>query len=169
LNGRSYIDLLGLQAGVAPGTSESIQQDLALAGINVSLKPLAWGPLLDAIRQPKTAPLFMLAWEADFPDPENFLDVLLSHKQWGANNDSFYFNPEVDEILAEAKPISDMRKRYDLYRQAEEKVVADAPWVFLYNPINYVIRQPWVHDYVLNPMRPTRLERVWISPHTARR
>jgi ABC-type transport system substrate-binding protein len=145
--------------------SESIQQDLALVGINVGLKPLAWGPLLEAIRQPNTAPLFMLAWEADFPDPENFLDVLLSRKQWGANNDSFYFNLQVDELLAEAKPMSEMRKRYDLYRQAEEKVVADAPWVFLYNPINYVIRQPWVHDYVLNPMRPTRLERVWISPH----
>ena len=33
LNGRSYIDLLGLQAGVAPGTSESIQQDRPVSGI----------------------------------------------------------------------------------------------------------------------------------------
>ena len=32
LNGRSYIDLLGLQAGVAPGTSESIQQDRPVSG-----------------------------------------------------------------------------------------------------------------------------------------
>jgi len=33
LNGRSYIDLLGLQAGVAPTTSESIQQDRPVSGI----------------------------------------------------------------------------------------------------------------------------------------
>lgn len=32
LNGRSYIDLLGLQAGVAPGTSGSIQQDRPVSG-----------------------------------------------------------------------------------------------------------------------------------------
>jgi len=32
LNGRSYIDLLGLQAGVAPTTSESIQQDRPVGG-----------------------------------------------------------------------------------------------------------------------------------------
>ena len=32
LNGRSYIDLLGLQAGVAPGTSETIQQDRPVSG-----------------------------------------------------------------------------------------------------------------------------------------
>jgi ABC-type transport system substrate-binding protein len=43
--------------------------------------------------------------------------------------------------------------------------VNDAPWVFLYNPVTCVIRQPWVHDYALNPMRPTRFEKVWLSPH----
>ena len=32
LNGRSYVDLLGLQAGVAPATSESIQQDRPVSG-----------------------------------------------------------------------------------------------------------------------------------------
>src|ERR1700693_2614570 len=36
LNGRSYIDLLGLQAGVAPGTAQTIQQDRPVSG---SLNP----------------------------------------------------------------------------------------------------------------------------------
>ena len=58
-----------------------------------------------------------------------------------------------------------MKKRYALYDQAEKIVVADAPWVFLYYPVTYIIRQPWVHDYVINPMRPTRFEHVWLSPH----
>lgn len=145
--------------------AQSIQQDLALVGIHVVLKPIAWGPLLEAIRQPKTVPLFMLGWEADFPDPENFLDVLLSRKQWGSNNDTFYFNPAVDDLLAHAAPVTNLTKRYALYRKAEETVLADAPWVFLYHPVTYIIRQPWVHDLVLNPMRPTRFEKVWISPH----
>jgi ABC-type transport system substrate-binding protein len=144
---------------------QSIQQDLDLAGVHAVLKPVAWGPLLEAIRQPHTVPLFMLAWEADFPDPENFLDVLLSRKQWGSNNDTFYDNPQVDGLLAEAAPVTNLAQRYALYRQAEQIVVADAPWVFLYNPVNYVIRQPWVHEYVLNPMRPTRFEKVWLSDH----
>jgi hypothetical protein len=33
LNGRSYIDLLGLQAGVAPGTAQTIQQDRPVSGL----------------------------------------------------------------------------------------------------------------------------------------
>ncbi|MFZ0889071.1 MAG: ABC transporter substrate-binding protein [Candidatus Binataceae bacterium] len=175
---RQLLEQAGVGQGFAPEIwmqsdqtmmmlGQSIQQDLALVGVQVRLKPVAWGPLLEAIRQPKTAPLFMLGWEADFPDPENFLDVLLSRKQWSANNDSFYYNPEVDRLLAEAAPLADFQRRYALYGDAERLVVQDAPWVFLYNPVNYVIRQPWVHNYILNPMRPTRLERVWISPHRA--
>ena len=62
--------------------AESVQQDLDLVGVRIALKPVAWGPLLEAIRQPKNVELFMSAWEADFPDPENFLSVLLSLKQW---------------------------------------------------------------------------------------
>ncbi len=148
---------------------QSIQQDLALVGVHVELKPVAWAPLLEAIRQPDTVPLVDLGWEADFSDPQNFLEVLLSRKQWGGNNDTFYYNPEVDKLLAEAAPLADLARRYALYNQAEELVVADAPWVFLYNPVAYMIRQPWVNGYVLNPMRPTRLERVWLSPHAVGR
>ncbi len=149
--------------------AQSIQQDLALVGVNLVLKPVAWPPLLEAVRQPKTAELFMFGWEADFPDPENFLDVLFSRKQWGANNDTFYFNPRLDALLAEAAPMSDLKQRYEHYREAEKLVVADAPWVFLHHPVTYVILQPWVHGYTLNPMRPTRLEKVWLSPRPERR
>ncbi len=144
---------------------QSVQQDLALVGINVVLKPVAWGPLLEAIREPRNVDLFMLAWEADFPDPENFLEVLLSKQQWGSNNDTFFYNPEFDHLLDEAAPIADLARRFALYRKAEQIIIQQAPWVFLYHPVSYVIRQPWVHDYVLNPMRPSRFEKVWLSAH----
>ncbi len=110
-----------------------------------------------------------LGWEADFSDPQNFLEVLFSRKQWGGNNDTFYANPEVDRLLAEAAPLGDSKLRYALYNRAEDIIVADAPWVFLYNRVAYMIRQPWVHDYALNPMRPSRLERVWLSPRSGAR
>jgi ABC-type transport system substrate-binding protein len=145
--------------------AESIQQDLALVGVSVSLKPVAWGPLLEAIRQPKNVELFMSAWEADFPDPENFLSVLLSRKQFGSNNDTFYSNPEVEKLLDQAALITDMKQRYAIYDQAQQIVIADAPWVFLDHPVTYVMRKPWVHDYIMNPMRPTRFEPVSVSKH----
>ncbi len=147
---------------------QSLQQDLDLVGVHLALKAVAFAPFLEAIRQPRTVPLFFSGWEADFPDPENFLDVLLSRKQWGANNDDYFSDPRVEALLAEAAPLSDIARRYAIYQQAERIIVSDAPWVFLYYPITYEIRQPWVHGYVLNPMRPARLENVWLSPHPSR-
>jgi ABC-type transport system substrate-binding protein len=145
---------------------EALQQDLADVGVHLTLKPVAWPPLLEAVRQPRTVELVSLGWEADFPDPQNFLEVLFAKQQWGSNNDTFYANPQVDALIAEAAPISDLKRRYELYEQAEKLILADAPWAVLYHPVTYVIRQPWVHDYVLNPMRPTRFEKVWLSPRT---
>jgi oligopeptide transport system substrate-binding protein len=148
--------------------AQSIQQDLALVDVHVLLKPVAWPPLLEAIRQPDTVELALSGWEADFPDPENFLEVLFAHKQWGANNNSFYYNPRVDALFAQAARLSDMKERYTIYDEAQKIIVNDAPWVFLYYPVAYVIRQPSVHGYMLNPMRPTRLEHVWLDPHRER-
>jgi ABC-type transport system substrate-binding protein len=173
---RGLLAAAGVKAGFAPELwmqadqtmlllGESIQQDLALVGIDVRLKPVAWGPLLEAVRQPNSVPLSLLGWEADFPDPENFLNVLFSKAQWGSNNDTFYYNPKVESLLAQAAPLANPRRRLALYEQAEKLIVADAPWVFLYHPVTYVIVQPWVHGWVLNPMRPTRFEKVWLSPH----
>jgi ABC-type transport system substrate-binding protein len=171
---RRLLEQAGLRAGFAPQLwlradqtemmiGQSIQQDLALVGVRAVLKPVAWPPLLETVRQPNTAELFSLGWEADFPDPENFLTVLLSKQQWGANNDTFFDDPALDHLLAAAAPIADPRRRYALYDAAERLAVNDAPWVFLYHPVVYAIVKPWVNDYTLNPMRPTRFERVWLS------
>jgi oligopeptide transport system substrate-binding protein len=148
--------------------AESIQQDLESVHVHVLLKPVAWPPLLEAIRQPNTVELVLTGWEADFPDPENFLQVLFARNQWGTNNNSFYYNPQVDALFAQAAPLSDLKERYRVYDSAQRIIVSDAPWVFLYYPVAYAIRQPWVHNYILNPMRPTRLERVWLDAHDGR-
>jgi peptide/nickel transport system substrate-binding protein len=164
--GNGFDIVLWLQADRTMLTlGQSIQQDLALVGVRARLKPVAWGPFLEAIRQPRTVQAFMTGWEADFPDPENFLNVLLSREQWSANNDAFFYDPQFESLVDRARAETDLKKRYALYDEAEKIAVADAPWVILYYPVVYAIRQPWVNDYVINPMRPTRFEHVWISTH----
>jgi oligopeptide transport system substrate-binding protein len=172
---RRLLEEAGVRRGFAPVVwltadptmlilGQSIQQDLALVGVNLVLKPVAWGPLLDAVREPRTAELFLLGWGADFPDPQNFLDVLFSKDQWGANNDTFYYDAEVQKLLAQAAVVADLTRRYALYQQIQQLIVRDAPWVFLYHPVAYVIRQPWVHGIELHPLRPARLDRIYLTP-----
>ena len=74
---------------------QKIQRDLAQVGVTMEIKQVAWSTFLEAIRQPRTVPLFDLGWSADFPDPSNFLDVLFHSSRFDANNHSFYANPGV--------------------------------------------------------------------------
>src|SRR5206468_9459222 len=79
--------------------AQSIQQDLQAVGVDLAIKPVDFPALIEAIRRPGQVPLFLLGWEADFPDPSNFLTVLLHSRSRDTNNNSFFADPEVDRLL----------------------------------------------------------------------
>ncbi len=97
--------------------AQKMQQDLGRVGVQLGIKLVAWSVFLDAIRQPQTVPLFDLGWSADFPDPSNFLDTLFHSSRWDANNHTFYGNPRVDQLLDEARILTDESARMARYAE----------------------------------------------------
>ncbi len=144
--------------------AESVQQDLAEIGVHVEIKQLAWQALLEAVRVPDLVPFFYLGWEADFPDPSNFLEVLLHSKNIGSNNNTSYRNPQVDALLDRAAQTVDAAARLRLLQEVERLAVEDAPWVFLFHPVTYDIISPRVRGFQLHPLRPSRLDTVALEP-----
>lgn len=143
---------------------QKIQRDLADVGVTMEIKQVAWSVFLEAIRQPKTTPLFDLAWSADFADPSNFLDVLFHSSRSDANNHSFYANPRFDALVERARTMRASPERTRLFVDAERLVVEDAPMIFLYHPISYVMTQKRVHGYSIHPLLPSRYTDVWLDP-----
>ena len=143
--------------------AESVQQDLAEVGVQIQIKALAWGPFLEAVRAPDLVPFFFLGWEADFPDPSNFLEVLLHSKNIGSNNNTNYRNAQLDGLLDEAAHTVDADARLQLLQRVERIAVDDAPWVFLFHPVTYDIVNPRVRGFQLHPLRPPRLENVSVE------
>jgi len=143
--------------------AQSIQQDLRAIGVELALKPVDFPALIEAVRHPGMVPLFLLGWEADFPDPSNFLIVLLHSRSRGTNNNAFYANPDVDRLLDEAEPLLEPRRRLGLFHDAEALVMRDAPWVPLFHPVSFAVRHPRVRNYLLHPLRPSRVETVWLA------
>jgi ABC-type oligopeptide transport system substrate-binding subunit len=89
-------------------------------------------------------------WCADYPDPENFLEVLFYSTS--SFNISAYSNPQVDAWLAEARADPDPAHRLDLFRQAETQILSDVaviPWLY---PTTERLVKPYVKGYVLPPM-----------------
>jgi len=97
--------------------------------------------------------MFYLSWWADYPDPENFLFPLFHSSNFGAaGNRTRYSNPAVDSFIEKAQYTLNREERNLLYEKAEEMIVADAPWVFLWHRTDFTVRQPWVKNYKIHPI-----------------
>ena len=106
--------------------------------------------------------MFYMGWIADYPHPQDFLDVLFHS---GAdNNYGGYSNPEVDALLEEAGVEQDRQLSLALYQQAEQKLVEDAACLPLWFGQNYTLVKPYVKGYDLNPLGIPMLNTVSIEP-----
>ena len=106
--------------------------------------------------------MFQIGWIADYPDPENFLDLLFHSES--NNNHTAYKNLELNRLLEQARVESNQAVRYDLYRQAEELIVKAAPWIPLWHSgEQYVLVKPNVHDYFLTPLIIPKLRFVYMT------
>jgi ABC-type transport system substrate-binding protein len=98
------------------------------------------------------------SWCADYPDPENFLDVLYHSEQ--KNNVGHYADPEVDRLLEQARSERDVRARLALYHTVEQQVVRDAAALPLLHFTQYALVRPYVQNFVLTPIGVAQLQFV---------
>jgi oligopeptide transport system substrate-binding protein len=107
--------------------------------------------------------LFNTAWSADYPHPQDFLDVLFNSKS--NYNYGNYTNSEVDSLIQKANQTSDQAQSYTLYQQAEQKIVNDAACIPLAFNKNYNLIKPYVKGYTVNVLGFATLEKVSVLPH----
>ena len=106
--------------------------------------------------------MFEIGWIADYPDPQNFLDILFHSES--SNNHTHYSNPEVDALLEQARTETNEAERIRIYQQVEQLIIDDAPWIPLwYSGEQYVLIKPNVKDYLLPPLYIPRLRYVYLS------
>ncbi|WP_377891532.1 ABC transporter substrate-binding protein [Alkalihalobacillus sp. R86527] len=108
--------------------AEVIQKSFAEIGVNAEIKSYEWATYLEKARNGE-ADSFLLGWTGDNGDADNFLYVLLDKDNIGSNNYSYYSNDEVHDILIEAQSTPDEEKRNELYKEAQEIIHEDAPWI----------------------------------------
>ncbi len=155
------------QSGIDSKIGQAVQQDLAEVGITVEIRPVTGPTRIEATGTRGAVPFATFGWYQDYPDPSNFLDVLLNGNritEVHSTNVAFYDNERVNALLNEASSSTDQAHRLALYQEAERLIVDDAPWVFLYYPQMYLLRQPWLKGLKLNPVWPIRYELMWVEP-----
>ncbi len=140
----------GHGSDIGRGVSALAQMWQQNLGISLTVENLDPNKYIDLINAGQHGQIFGGGWCADYPDPENFLDVLF---HTGAEqNDGHYSNPEVDQLLEAARVELDVNKRLQLYQQAEQLIVDDAPVIFTLHGLDHVLVKPYVKGYVLTPI-----------------
>ncbi|MFZ5473709.1 MAG: ABC transporter substrate-binding protein, partial [Pseudomonadota bacterium] len=113
------------------------------------------------------AQIFEWGWNADYPDPENFLFLLYGPNrkmELNGENAANYANPEFDRLFVQMKDMANGPARQALIDRMVEIVRHDAPWVFAYYPKSFGLRHAWVKNGKPNLMANNTLKYRRVEP-----
>jgi oligopeptide transport system substrate-binding protein len=113
--------------------------------ISVTVEQVDWSAFLNDMNG-AVYQIYSSGWIADYPDPQNFLDLQFYSKS--QQNHMGYANPQVDQLLEQARTASTPEKRYSLYHQVERLIINDAPWIPLTHGVDYSLVKPYVRGFL---------------------
>ncbi|MFW5446755.1 MAG: ABC transporter substrate-binding protein, partial [Methylophagaceae bacterium] len=92
------------------------------------------------------AQMYQWGWNADYPDPENFLFLLYGPNSKlisGGQNTSNYQNDQFDSLFEQMKVMPDNIQRQKVIEKMLAIVREDAPWVWGYHPKQFSLYHGW--------------------------
>lgn len=131
--------------------------------LGVTIEPVIIDPYTyyDELYSGNIGHFYSSGWCADYPDPQNFLDILY-HSQSRQNIGGFS-DPTIDAMLEAARVEPDVNTRLQLYADAERAIVAAAPVVFTSHDLTAVLVKPHVQNYVLTPIGVRQWQNVSVN------
>jgi oligopeptide transport system substrate-binding protein len=145
-------------------TEAVVESYKANLGLEISVEQTEWTDFLEDLdSKPMPYQMYQLGWVADYPDPQNFLEILFHSDS--AQNHGAYSNPEVDALLDKARAITDMEERLAVYQQAEQLILEDAAWVPLYFSVETALVKPYVQNFQNPPIKVPRFQYMSIAAH----
>jgi oligopeptide transport system substrate-binding protein len=142
---------------------EQIKAALEAVGLRAELNYQTDWSKFSRMLDERKAPVFLYAWHADVPDPDNFLFQLFHS---GSPRNLFgYANPAVDELLTRARREAETRGRVENYRRAEELVMDDAPVMPMMHYTYERLFQSYVRSIEVNGLGDPyiQLRKIWLD------
>jgi len=130
------------------------RKQFAKLNIQLEIRATDWNRFQEKIRSGNTQ-LFFLGWNADYPDPENFLFLFYgpqSRAKTQGENAANYSNPEYDALFQRVKAMPNGPERQALIDRMVEILRHDAPWSFGFHPKDYSLYHAWLGNVKPNKM-----------------
>jgi ABC-type transport system substrate-binding protein len=126
--------------------AEFFQQRMALLGIKIKISINSWPAFNDKVRKKRTE-LFEMAWNADYPDADNFFQLFYGRNISPGPNGANFQNRKFDDLFEKARDLPPGSERTGIYEKMEEVLADEAPWIFLFHRVRVVGLQAWVKNY----------------------
>ena len=129
---------------IAQKTMDVLRQMYAQnLGVTVNERQMEQGSLIADIDKNTVVPSFVLAWYADYLDPQDFYSLLLGSRS--PENRTGYSDPQFDALCARADVERDPAKRTALYQQAAHLAAAAPPRIPLYYAVDPELINSRIH------------------------
>ena len=148
-----------VQYGETVRAAQVLQQQLAEAGIQSTINAPEWTEWLE-LEGNFRYDIYICNWNG-LIDADQY--YYLQHRTDQVFNFTGYSNPEFDELVDEGRSMSDFDQRYEIYEQANQVLVDDAPYVYMYNKQEIRAYAPNVEGFVVRPDQANNFWTVWLS------
>lgn len=141
--------------------AQVVQADLATVGIRGNITTLEWAEWLQEQGEGNYQ-TYICSWNG-LVDPDDF--YYAQHHTGEVFNFTGYSNPTVDQLLDDARVLPDFEARKELYEQVNQLIVDEAPYIYLYNPLQMHAYKPWVQGFATRADQSVRFHETWMEDH----
>ena len=127
--------------------------DFKKLGLDVDFQVYTWPTLGDRMRKSQ-GQIYFYAWNADYPDPENFLQLLYGKNVSPGPNHANFDNPKFNRLYEQMKNMPNSEKRKELIDQMMQIVHEEVPWLLFNHRISVWLAQPWVKNFKRQIIQP---------------
>ncbi|MCB1750901.1 MAG: ABC transporter substrate-binding protein [Gammaproteobacteria bacterium] len=142
-----------------------MRKQFAKLGVELVIRSSDYNRFQEKMRE-GTGQIFIWGWNADYPDPENFLFLLYGPNgkvEHGGENAANYSNPEFDRLFVQMKNMENSPQRQLIIDRLVEIARRDAPWAWGFFPKAFSLSHAWYGNVKPNLMANNTLKYKWID------
>ena len=142
--------------------AEFFKQQLNRLGVRVRLNANTWPQFNDKVKKGK-ADIFDYAWNADYPDAENFFQLLYSKNKSPGPNAVSFDSKKFDQLYEKALSLPPGTERTQLYGSMEKLIMEECPWIFGVHRLRPLVKHGWLLNYKYEIMIPDTMKYLRID------
>ncbi len=122
-------------------------ENMSQIGIKVEAVAGDWPTFLERIDN-KEVEIGGIAWGADYPDAQNFLQLNYGPNEAPGPNAANYDNPRFNELYEQGAFMQQSPERNKIYAEAAQMAAEDVCWIMGVHRLSYALENPWLKTRV---------------------